>query len=115
MATEITHGSVKKVAFSWTADASGDASETTAASFDGKLIHVTTVPDGTSAPTDNYDVTLADADGVDLLAGNGANRDTANTEHIISANLGAVAESKLTLTVANAGSGGAGVLYVYLR
>jgi hypothetical protein len=115
MATEITHGSVKKITFSWTADSSGDASETTSATFDGKLLHVVTVPDGDSAPTADYDVTLTDSDGVDLLEGNGANRAAASTEHIASASLGAVAHSALTLTVANAGDGGAGVLHVYIR
>jgi hypothetical protein len=39
-----------------------------------------TIPSGVTAPTDNYDVTLEDANGRDLLAGTGLNRDEANTE-----------------------------------
>jgi hypothetical protein len=113
--TETTFSTVKRVAFAWTSASSGAADGVTTATFDGKLIQVTTVPDGTAAPTDNYDVEVQDADGVDLLQGNGADRDTANTEHIAEANLGAVAASKLTLAVTNAGDTKKGVVYVYVR
>lgn len=113
--TEITDGSVKRVAFAWTSSSGGAADGTTTAAFDGKLFQVTTDPDGTAAPTDNYDVEVKDSDGVDLLAGNGANRDTANIEHITFTSLGAVAKSKLTLAVTNAGDTKKGVVYVYLR
>ena len=34
---------------------------------------------GTTAPQDNYDITLT-SEGADMLLGGGANRDTANTE-----------------------------------
>ncbi len=45
----------------------------------GKLLAIETNP-GTTAPTDNYDITITNADGTDVLQGVGANRDTANTE-----------------------------------
>ena len=35
---------------------------------------------GSTAPTDNYDITLTDADAVDLMGGELANRDTATSE-----------------------------------
>jgi hypothetical protein len=35
---------------------------------------------GTTAPTDDYDIVINTAGGVDILGGAGANRDTANTE-----------------------------------
>ena len=35
---------------------------------------------GTPAPTANYDITLTDEDGIDLLDGAGANRHTSNSE-----------------------------------
>lgn len=113
--TETTFSSVKRVKFAWTSASGGAADGVTSESFDGKLIQVTTVPDGTAAPTANYDVEVQDADGVDLLQGNGANRDAAVTEHIAEANLGAVAVSKLTLAVTNAGDTKKGTVYVYLR
>lgn len=113
--TEKTYGSVKKIRWSWTSDASGDDSEATVEPYDGKLIGLTTDPDGTAAPTDNYDIVVNDADGDDVLLGAGANRDTANTEHVAEASLGAVAGSKLTLVVSNAGDTKQGVVILYVR
>lgn len=113
--TEIVHGSVKKITFAWTSDASGDVNGTaTTHAYDGRLIAVTTDP-GATAPTDNYDLELRDADGVDVLLGQGANRDTANTEYLLEATLGAVASSKLTLVITSAGSAKQGTVVVWLR
>ena len=44
------------------------------------LYSVETNPSNVTAPTDNYDITLVDADGVDLAGGTLMNRDTATTE-----------------------------------
>lgn len=44
------------------------------------LYMVTTVPSG---PTDNYDVYITDADGLEVTGGRLANRDTANKESIV--------------------------------
>jgi len=114
-ATENTTQSVKRVYFAWTSDSSGDATGTTTNTFDGDLIGFATDPDGTAAPTDDYDVTLTDANGFDLLMGNGANRDTADIEYVAGTSLGAVSGSKLTLTVANAGDTKKGVAVVWIR
>lgn len=113
--TEVVHGSVKKVTFAWTSSAGGAADGATTKPYDGRLIAVTTDPDGTDIPTDNYDVVVSDADGQDVLLGAGADRDTANTEYILEANLGAVAGSPLTLAVTNAGNAKKGVVVVWLR
>lgn len=119
--TEETHGSVKKIAFAWTsiADGSaggvGDGGRTTLA-YNGEVVRLVTVPaGGGSAPTDNYDVTVTDEDGTDVLMGAGANRDTAVTEQVLASSLGVVANDRLTLTVANAGDTKAGTVYLYLR
>jgi len=49
----------------------------------GKIIELVTNP-GATAPTDNYDITLVSSlSGHDLLEGNGADRDTANTEQTL--------------------------------
>ena len=45
----------------------------------GCIAKVNTNP-GSTAPTDNYDITLTDDDGVDLMGGELANRDTATSE-----------------------------------
>ena len=114
-ATEITHGSVKKLTFAWTSSAGGAADGVSAEVYDGKIIGLTTDPDGAAAPTDNYDVVVNDADGHDQLLGAGADRDTANTEHVAEASLGAVAGSLLTLAVTNAGNAKQGVVILYVR
>jgi hypothetical protein len=114
--TEITASSVKKLTFAWTSSAGGAADGTSTAAFDGKLVGMTTIPaGGGSAPSDDYDVVVTDASGHDVLLGAGANRDTANTEHVAEGSLGAVAGSTLTLAVTNAGATKGGTVVLYLR
>ena len=108
-------GTVKLVTWTWTSDASGDASEATAVAVDGDVIGLVTVPSSGSAPTDDYDIVINDANSVDVLAGAGANRDTANTEYVQGTSLGWVANSLLTLVVSNAGNTKAGTVYLYIR
>lgn len=112
-ATETRHTVVKKIKFAWTSAADGTASGSTTFAYDGKVELLTTVP--TDGPTDNYDLTLTDSDGVDVLGGGGQNRDTTNTEQVLGSSLGAVAGSVLTLNVTNAGNVKSGVAYVYIR
>lgn len=70
-----------KVIFTCTADASAATfpATTTTDSFAGKLSRVVTNP-GATAPQDNWDFTLADADGIDLLNSEGANRHTTTSQ-----------------------------------
>jgi hypothetical protein len=76
-------GRVDKLRITWTADTDGSYTDyTTAENMDGYVFMVVTNP-GATAPTDNYDITLADSDGCDVSGGELANRDTANTEQII--------------------------------
>jgi hypothetical protein len=56
-----------------------------------------------------------DGDSVDVLAGSGADRDTANTEQVVASSLGAVASSKLTLSISGAGNSKQGTVYIYIR
>jgi hypothetical protein len=116
--TETTHGSVKKIRAAWTAGTAGEAgtaSGTTTNAYNGKVISLITNPDDVLAPDDNYDLTVADADGDDVLGGAGLNRDTLNTEVVASASLGAVAGSRLTFAISGAGASEAGVAVLYIR
>lgn len=69
----------------WIMSFTGDSSDgtvpatATTINIDGYVTMVVTDPGGT-APTDNYDITLTDANGVDIMGGSLANRDTINTE-----------------------------------
>ena len=117
--TEETFGTVKKVTWAWTSAADGSVgaaavSTTTTNAYSGKIEMLVTDP-GATAPTDNWDLVINDEDGTDVLAGAGANRDTANTEQVLAASVGIVANDTLTMLVTNAGSGKTGTVYVYIR
>lgn len=98
----------------WESDSAGSASGTTVESYTGLIYRFVTVPSSTSAPDDNYDVVVTDKNGVDVLMGAGANRDTANTEFVTQYDLGAVVDSQLTFTISNAGDTNAGTIYLYV-
>jgi len=116
--TEVTHTSVKKLTFTWTSDASGDADGSSTAAFDGKVIAVLQVPDGgVTTPSNLYDVTVTDADGHDVLAGLGENIANTGPTYVAGSDddLLAVADSVLTVTVANGGNAKGGKVIVYIR
>lgn len=76
---------IKVVNVAWTADAAdGSVPNTTLSGLYGKLVKAITNP-GSTAPTDNYDIKLLDAEDstADALANNLADRDTANTEVVL--------------------------------
>ncbi len=115
--TEELVGSMKKITWAWTCDASGNASgQSTTNAYSGELRRQVTVP-GTAGvqPTDQYDLTLLDEDSTDVLMGAGANRSNVNTEQVLASSLGVVANDKLQLTVANAGNAKSGTVYIYIR
>ncbi len=116
--TEEQHSTIKKIKFAWV---SGDGAEVGTASgqttfvYSGKILGLATDPDAT-APTDNYTITITDGDSMDVLMGAAVgNRDTANTEYILSTSLGAVANDKLTINVSSAGTNKIGIAYLYIR
>jgi hypothetical protein len=110
-------GDVIKLKFAWVSDdAAGTASGATSFEVVGVPQHFTTVPSGGgTAPTDNYDITLKDEDGIDILNGLGADRSATLTQHK-TGNDGLVltAATALTLAVANAGNSKQGTAYLYL-
>jgi hypothetical protein len=114
--TETTVGTVKKIKAAWVSDsATGAVSGTTTESYSGRFIGLITDP-GATAPSDNYTVTITDADGVDLLLGAAiGNRDTANTEFIAEASMAGVAQSVLTFNVSSAGNSKIGTIYLLIR
>ena len=115
--TETTHTSVKQIKFVWTSSAGGAADATTTAAFDGRVIYAAQIPDGGGTqPTNAYDVTVTDANGVDVLKGLGADlSNAANTYKADSDGLGAVSGSTLTLAVTNAGASKGGKTILYIR
>lgn len=115
--TEFTHTPLKKIVFTWTSSAGGAADATTTAYLTGRIVYAAQIPDaGGTQPTNAYDVTVNDADSVDVLAGLGANlSNAASTFKAESDGLGAVVESKLTLAVTNAGNAKGGKTILFIR
>lgn len=115
--TEITHGSVKKIKFDWLSDAAGAADAVTTNVYNGRVIYAAFESDGGgTAPTDLWDCTVKDADGIDICKGLGANVTAAATVYKADSDgLGAVVESALTLAVTNAGNAKGGLVHLYIR
>jgi len=107
----------------WTSDdATGAVSATTSTEITnqiaGKYIVLVVTDPGATAPTDDYDITITDANGVDVMGGALANRDTSNTEQILpligtSSGPRPVATA-LTLNITNAGNSKIGSVIIYL-
>lgn len=67
-------GGLVKYSVAWLSDASGNVSANTFDMMAGELMQVGYIPDaGGTQPTDLYDATLTDPNGVDILTGTGAN------------------------------------------
>lgn len=117
--TEIAHTSAKKVVWTWTSGTGaegGTVTKGTSWTFDGKLVGFTTIPGSAGEqPSAAYDITITDAQGHDVLLGAGANRSNAAAESVAEASLGAVAGSKLTLNITNAGDAKTGVVVLFIR
>lgn len=121
-------GNVRMISVEWTSAPGGTVSQPIKALLPNKkpivgiLNRLVTNPDGTDAPTDDYDLTLLDGDSVDVLNGGGANRDTANTEEIYPSTVGVGTNSDfqpaiagdLTVTIAAAGNTKKGRVILYL-
>jgi hypothetical protein len=82
----IGDGNIVKYTVAWVSDASGNVTANTAA-MDvvrvGYIQQIKFVPDAAGTqPTDLYDVTLVDANAIDLLAGAGANLSNATSTQV---------------------------------
>lgn len=117
------HSTVRALRLAWTCDASGAVNGTRTTAFvSGEILRVVFVPGtGGAQPTNLYDVTLEDTDGVDVLDGCGANR--SNAAAVSTApEIGAAAtgqrtavSSTLELKVSNAGNAKQGTVVLYHR
>jgi len=105
-------GNVCRIKWSWTSATGGTVTSPTVSSYYGEVLALLTDP-GATAPTDNYDITIEDPDGYDVMQGAAANRDTANTEQTVPT-AKSVAFGALTLKVTNAGDAKLGVAVLYI-
>ena len=113
----------------WTSAADGTATVATK-HLNGKISRVTfdSAHSGGTQPTNNYDVTLTDEHGYDLLAAGGANRSNAAATTVIPAasttvidgltvtvtnSSPPVVDGVITVNVTNGGNAKSGTVYVY--
>jgi len=116
---------VVKHTFAWVSAADGSATLPSGLAVSGQIQRVVTVPSATAAPTTLYDVTLTDANGIDVLAGQGANLSATVAASVCpgmplkdGTTVGIVpvlVDGILTLNVTNAGDTKAGSVIVYVR
>jgi hypothetical protein len=105
---------VSIITWAFTTDGYGNASEETEKTS-GIIKRVVTVPAAAGdAPTAGWDLTIKDEDGVDVLCGNGADRDASASEQAFPCPVNLAVASKLTFTVANAGDTKKGVVKLYI-
>lgn len=109
-----TNRRVKKVTWDWLSDGDGDADQA-APAVTGEVMCLATVPDGgDTAPTNAYDITITDADGVDIMQGTAANLLTATTE-VNAPTVATAVNGVLTLNVSSAGAANGGLAILWIR
>jgi len=105
----------------WLSDASGDVNSVNTAIKEGIVVQVKYVPDsGGTQPSNLYDVTLEDSDGIDYLGGTGANLSNAVSMlavPVMDLFSGAYwwIGGNLELKVTNAGNAKGGQVILYMR
>ena len=116
---------IRRVLIDWTSDDTTGAVTGTTRKIVGELIKGVTDP-GSAAPTANYDITITDEEGANVLAASAddlADRHTTSTETVYfllsngTTPIGAypVVCDALTVAVANAGNSKTGQLILYYR
>ena len=113
-----TGGNVNVLQMAWTTDGSGNFTATdTGYPIDAYLMMVETDPDGTAVPTAAYDITLKNANGVDVMGGALSNRSATATEitlPLLNGNYTMIpVVGPLTFDVTSAGNDKKGVVRIY--
>lgn len=112
-----------KHTFRWVSNVDGTATINSLIPISGDIRRVDIIPSTQDAPTSLYDVTLTDQDGVDILAGQGADSSETATESVCvgvplkdgttTRTRPVVVDGTLTLNVTNAGDTKSGNVIVY--
>ena len=115
LAAQQRDGRTKAIKFAWVSADGADLEQATTNWYVGKIHGVQIVPaGGAAAPSDNFDITIEDGNGGDVLLGACMNCDNTTNTYAGSASLAAVGSGTLTINVANTGSAGAGTGYLWL-
>lgn len=73
---------IAKKIVDWVSDSTGGTVSQSIGRISGSIIALETNPDDSAAPSDNYDITLEDEQGLDVLLGLGADRHTTTTQKV---------------------------------
>ena len=106
--------------FAWTTSVTGSYTITSEQPVNGYILMIETVPDATAVPNANYDVSVKNADGLEIVGGtNLFNRSATATEAVMPLLNSEIVEmpnlGKLTVSVVDGGTGGQGIIRVYYR
>tara|TARA_R100000664_G_scaffold17192_1_gene26114 strand:+ start:4405 stop:4788 length:384 start_codon:yes stop_codon:yes gene_type:complete len=118
--TTTKNGSMVKYTMDWLSDASGDVDVDAIPMIQGEIQSVHYFPDaGGTQPSDNYDLTMSDSYGVDILTGTGANLSQTTDTYAVPA-LSTyfkvfIEAGSYDLVVANAGNAKGGIVEVIVR
>lgn len=105
---------LRKIKWAWKCtDAGIVTGSVTTGKYTGEIVRLVTKP--VDGPTDNYDVSINDDDGVDVLMGAGVDRDTTTIEQRLASVLGVCVDSKLTLEITGAGNVKSGIVFLYIK
>ena len=107
---------LQKIQWDWLSATGGAVDSDAEGWYCGKIVKVSLASDsGGTAPTNAYDVTIEDGDGLDVLSGNGADVTAAATVYINDpTKMLWVRSGTLTLKVTNAGDAKGGVVTLYI-
>ena len=106
--------SVKRLQLIWTSDSGDGSVDYNTAIVDGLVYRVTTIPSGTSAPTNLYDLYLKDAQGYDILAAAGENR-SSTVVQAVTPDPPLAVSGVLSLDIDAAGNDKSGIVEIYYR
>ncbi len=116
---------IVKHTFDWLSDGAGIATVLSGLPVTGKIQRVVFVPSASAVPTTLYDVTMTDENGIDVLAGQGANLSETTASSVCPGTalkdgttvgvVQTVVDGILTLNVTNAGASKAGQVILYVR
>ena len=123
LVARIIDSDIRKYTLTWQSS-SGGAVDFTTPAIAGELIGIEFDP-GATAPTANYDITLTDENGLDVMAGQGANLSATVTtmvkpgipfkDGVTTSVAPMIVHGTLVLAITNAGDTKNGVIVLYMR
>lgn len=112
--THLPHG-LREYVFAWTSTAGGAVEDNESVEqVADRVLQVETIPSATAAPTADYDVTLEDGNGVDMLQGQGANRSASAAEGVVFDTPTIITTRAMVLKVTNAGNAKSGTVRIIM-